>query len=222
MDDYGLEASGLDPDTTAELRRLRREQAIVDEMARQGMTPLQGGMVGNVYVRPSITQGLANLANSYFAGERQRKIDEDYKAMGEKRKAVEQAAFKQVADVITGSPEKREPLYFDDQASQGGWTGSEPSAEQVTQARAPGTRQDIMNAMLQSQLPDFRKGAIQMMIKEKLGTPEGFTLSPGQVRYDASGKQLVSAPDKLLQIHPPLRNTSTRKRMDLLDHSLIG
>ena len=26
MDDYGLELSGLDPDTTAELRRLKRQQ----------------------------------------------------------------------------------------------------------------------------------------------------------------------------------------------------
>lgn len=105
MDDYGLELSGLDPDTTAELRRLKRQQMMADELAKRGMTPLQGQMVGGVYVRPSVFQGLAGLANSWAAKGEQDRIDEGYKSLGEKRKAVEAAQLENYRKGTMGSPE---------------------------------------------------------------------------------------------------------------------
>lgn len=105
MDDYGLELSGLDPDSIAELRRLRRQQTMADELAKRGMTPLQGQMVGNVYVRPSVFQGLAGLANSWAAKGEQDRIDEGYKSLSEKRKAVEAAQLENYRKGTIGSPE---------------------------------------------------------------------------------------------------------------------
>ena len=105
MDDYGLEASGLDPDTIAELRRLKRQEMMADELAKRGMQPLQGQMVGGVYVRPSVFQGLAGLANSWAAKGERDKIDEGYKSLGEKRKAVEEAQLANYRQGTMGSPE---------------------------------------------------------------------------------------------------------------------
>lgn len=109
-DPYGLELSGLDPETTAELRRLKRQELMADELAKRGMQPLQGQMVGGVYVRPSIFQGLSGLAQSWLAKDERDKIDEGYKALGEKRKAVEDAAFEKFQKGYFGSPEKVEQL----------------------------------------------------------------------------------------------------------------
>lgn len=104
-DPYGLELSGLDPDTVAELRRLKRQEQMADELSKRGMQPLQGQMVGNVYVRPSVLQGLAGMANSWVAKGEQDKIDEGYKSLGEKRKAVEEAALEKYRSGTTGTPE---------------------------------------------------------------------------------------------------------------------
>jgi len=105
MDDYGLELSGLDPDTVAELRRLKRQQAMADTLAQRGMQPLQGQMVSGHYVRPSVFQGLAGLDNSYMAGQKEKDIEQGYKSLGEKRKAVEEAALEKYRSGTMGTPE---------------------------------------------------------------------------------------------------------------------
>jgi len=110
MDDYGLELSGLDPDSIAELRRLRKEQRMAEAMMQQGEQPLRGQMVGGVYVRPSIFQGLAGMANTYAGNKRSQAVDEGYRSLSEKRKAVEAAAFDKFQQGFYGSPEKTEQL----------------------------------------------------------------------------------------------------------------
>lgn len=109
--DYALELSpDLDPETAAELRKLRRQQEMAKAMYERGMQPMQGQMIGGVYVRPSITQGLSNLANAYMYGQEQKGIDEGYKALGEKRKAAEEAATQALMRGTMGTPERTEEL----------------------------------------------------------------------------------------------------------------
>lgn len=181
-DPYGLELSGLDPEYVAELRKLSKQEKMAEELAKRGMQPLQGQMVGNTYVRPSIFQGLAGLANSWVAKSESDKVEEGYKSLGEKRKAMEDSERQKIIDAMAGTQERTEQL------PEG--TFGPPQ----TFPAVPPNRQNIMNTMLASRIPEFRKGAMQMLVKEKLGTPEGFTLSPGQVRYGPDGKPLVSAP----------------------------
>jgi|GEM_PF-2662857 len=150
-DDYGLAMSGVDPESFAELRRLRREEAIADAMYKQGMTPLQGGMVGNVYVRPSITQGLAQLANSYFAGERKRAIEKGYQDIATKREASKKKAIDALMGGTLGIPEKKETLYFDDSG-----VGSDMN---VTTPAVPATPESKRQALFQamaSTMPEVR------------------------------------------------------------------
>lgn len=43
-------------------------------------------------------------------------------------------------------------------------------------------------------MEEVRKRYMEAQIQAMQGKPEGYTLSPGQVRYDASGKQIAAAP----------------------------
>lgn len=104
-DPYGLELSGLDPEYVAELRKLSKQEKMAEELAKRGMQPLQGQMVGGVYVRPSIFQGLSNMANSWAAKGEQDRVEEGYKSLGEKLKAVEAAQLENYRRGTIGSPE---------------------------------------------------------------------------------------------------------------------
>jgi len=181
-DDYGLAMSGVDPESFAELRRLRREEAIADAMYKQGMTPLQGGMVGNVYVRPSITQGLAQLANSYFAGERKRAIDKGYADLGEKRSAKERTAWENVAKALSGTPEKKEMMYFDDSG-----VGSDLN---VTTPAVPGSPERAEQVALES---PFTRQVGQALLLQRM---KPYTLGPGQAMFGPDNKQIASVPAK--------------------------
>lgn len=49
-------------------------------------------------------------------------------------------------------------------------------------------------AQQEQAMDDLRKRYMEAQIGAMQGKPEGYTLSPGQVRYDASGKQVSAAP----------------------------
>lgn len=88
---YGVTEFDADPETAAELIRLKRQQSIADEMMKQGQQNIQGQMVGGVYVKPSITQGIAQLFNAYSGRKASEGVEEGYKGLAD-RKAQETAA----------------------------------------------------------------------------------------------------------------------------------
>lgn len=146
---YGLELSGLDPEYVAELRKLSKQEKMAEELAKRGMQPLQGQMVGGVYVRPSIFQGLSNMAQSWVAKGEQDKVEEGYRSLGDKRKAENDSERQKIIDAMQGTPEILMPS-----EDMGGGPG---------RPAVPASRQNIMNTMLQSRIPEFRKAAIPMM-----------------------------------------------------------
>lgn len=103
---FGVTEFDQDPETAAELMRLKRQQQIADAMYGQSQQPLQGGMVGQVYVPPSITQGLAKLFQGYSAGQMARGVEEGYKGVIDRRKAVEDAELAKYKQGVFGSPEQ--------------------------------------------------------------------------------------------------------------------
>ena len=146
--DYALEMSpDLDPETAAELRRLLRQQQIADAMTQRGMQPLQGQMVGGVYVRPSMFQGLANMANSYMADKRNEDIDKQFASLGEKRAGKKQAAIDAMMTGAFGTPEKVEQLPED--------VYGPPQITPATQPTTEGKRQALIQAMT-SNMPEVR------------------------------------------------------------------
>jgi hypothetical protein len=60
------------------------------------------------------------------------------------------------------------------------------------QAQQSAVQQQQLRA--EKEMEEIRKRYMEAQIAAMQGKPEGYTLSPGQVRYDASGKQIASAP----------------------------
>ena len=104
-DPYGLELSGVDPETSAELRKLKRQQNVADLLMQRGMESPQGKMVGDTYVKPSWTQGIAQLVNAYMSGQRQKGVDAGYQGIADKQKADEAARLEAMNKTMTGTPE---------------------------------------------------------------------------------------------------------------------
>lgn len=193
--DYDFELSpDLDPETAAELRRLRRQQEVANAMYQRGMQPLQGQMVGGVYVRPSITQGLANMAHSYMAGREYEDIDKKYQSLGEKRAADEKSAWGRVMEAMQGTPERRmpaDPREFD-QMGEG-----TPQPADTTIPAVAGSMEKAAQAGMESPYTRKAAQAITMeILKQKRKEVAPFTLGPGQIRYGPDGKQIASAPSK--------------------------
>ena len=86
---YGVTEFDADPETAAELIRLKRQQQIADAMMKN-QVPLQGQMVGPVYVGASPFQGAANLLNQWNSRQSGKQVEEGYKGLAD-RKAQETA-----------------------------------------------------------------------------------------------------------------------------------
>lgn len=74
---YLLQQGAMEP----ERQSLERRQAYVDALRKRGAEGPQGGMVGRVYVRPSLTQYAAQLGDAMTARNAQSKLDQDYNSM---------------------------------------------------------------------------------------------------------------------------------------------
>lgn len=84
----------------AQQDEIARRQRMAQLLQQKALQPLQGGMAGNVYVGPSITQGLAQLLSAYG---------------GRKQEEAAQAQSKQLAQAL--------------QAKRDQWLGEMPQAQ---------------------------------------------------------------------------------------------
>lgn len=152
-DDYGLELSGIDPESSTELRKLKREQEIADLMMQRGLQAPQGQMVSGIYVRPSITQNMAQLANAYFSGQKQKEVDAGYQGIADRQKSAEDARLKQMIDTMTGRPEVP-ATYAPSMAFKPNEDGSLKQVEQSpAQPAIPGNPQKAVTDYLMSRSP---------------------------------------------------------------------
>ena len=70
------DVSGMPQDDTMMQLEMQRRLKFADALRQQEMP--QGQMVSGIYVAPSITQGLASLANKYVAGQQERDVMKQY------------------------------------------------------------------------------------------------------------------------------------------------
>lgn len=105
QDPYGLLASGVDPETSIEMQKLMRQQKVAEAMGQSAMQPLQGQMVGNVYVAPSLTQGLAKLAQGYLSRKDQDATDASMRGLSQRYQQGQSDAMQRVIGAMTGTPE---------------------------------------------------------------------------------------------------------------------
>ena len=97
-------ATGIDsttsliaPDIAAQQVMLQRRQGIADLLRQQSMTPDQGQMIGQQYIAPSWTQGLARMAQALMASKSQDSIDAQNLELAKQYRG-------QLAGMIGGSP----------------------------------------------------------------------------------------------------------------------
>ena len=103
---FGVAEFDQDPETAAELMRLKRQQQIADAMYGQSQQPLQGGMAGQVYVPPSITQGLAKLMQGYVSGKSSEGVQEGYKGLASRKQQEMADAIAAYKRGTMGTPEQ--------------------------------------------------------------------------------------------------------------------
>lgn len=157
---FGVTEFDQDPETAAELMRLKRQQQIADAMYGQSQQPLQGGMVGQVYVPPSITQGLAKLFQGYSAGRQSSDVQEGYKKLATERRAMEDSERSRVMEALIGRPEQ--PM-----------GPPTPTGEMGVREAAPaGSKEQVMQALASSRLPSYRDAGLKAMIAERTAKAE--------------------------------------------------
>lgn len=165
---FGVTEFDQDPETAAELMRLRRQQQMADAMMGQSQQPLQGGMVGQVYVPPSITQGLAKLMQGYVSGKSSEGVQEGYKKLADRKAQMFAESVAGLKRLRSGSPEQ--PM----------GPPTEDGEMGVKAAVAPGTKQQVTDFLLSQQHPTFKQAGLAQMLAdtkqvEKFGHDVKFT-----------------------------------------------
>jgi hypothetical protein len=84
MFEYLVEMGAMTP----EEEELRRKQAMIDALRKQGMQSPEGQMVSGHYVAPSITQYGAQLMNAYGARKGQEGVDQGVRGMNDKQRKM--------------------------------------------------------------------------------------------------------------------------------------
>lgn len=87
MFDYLIQMGAMQPEEA----ELARKQAMVDALRKNSMTPLEGRMVSNHYVAPSMAQGLAQLGTAYMARKGQKSVDASMKDFNTRQKTALEA-----------------------------------------------------------------------------------------------------------------------------------
>ena len=87
-------------DWQAQQREIDRQRKLAEMLTEQGQQSAQGGMVGNIYVAPSWTQGAAQLARA-LAG---RKVSE---RVAEQERDLSTRRSQALADALRGMPTPR-------------------------------------------------------------------------------------------------------------------
>lgn len=176
-----FDIDSLDPETLAELRRLSRREQMANELYGRSNQPLQGQMVGGIYVKPSPLQGIANLAGAYMSGRERNAIDEGYKALGEKSAANKTAAWQRMSEALTGKPEEQLP----------------PNVFGPPRPAVEGSMERAFQVGMESPYTRESAKAIALeMMKQKMKGIEPYTLGPGQVRFGPDGRQMAAVPNK--------------------------
>jgi hypothetical protein len=102
------DVSGMPQDDTMMQLEMQRRLKFADALRQQEMP--QGQMVSGIYVAPSITQGLANLANKYVAGQQEQGAMKQY---GDYQKTKQ----KRLADALEGLNTDTAPKAITEQSS---------------------------------------------------------------------------------------------------------
>ncbi|MDE3021922.1 MAG: hypothetical protein KGI54_08690 [Pseudomonadota bacterium] len=92
-------------DDQIELQNIARQRQYADALRKQSMEALpQGQMVGNHYVAPSFTQGLAKLLQAHQSGQLESQADEQQRALANSMRERNAGDFRNISEALRGTP----------------------------------------------------------------------------------------------------------------------
>jgi hypothetical protein len=144
-------------DDQLEQQKLERQRKLAEAMAAQSQTPLKGGMAGQVYVPPSITQGMAQLLQGYGAGKMRQDADQKQDALVKAMQTRNQQEMGGFAEALRGKPAREG---FQTGANE---MGDEPAMQQPTPA-TPGDPQKALALALQARNPALQQWGMSQLI----------------------------------------------------------
>lgn len=191
----------LNPEQMLQQQQILRQQKMAEMLMQQGMQQPQGQMVSGHYVRPSIFQNLAGLANVYMG---QKGIEKGDQAQIDLANAIRQGDIAATTDFMAtkqGRPE----------------IAGTPDIPTETYETVRGTpAQAAIPANPQRAYADLYKdprasGRLQNMAFNKMfADPEAFTLSEGASRFmtmpDGSTKQIAVGAQKPPSLTEDVKN----------------
>ena len=165
---FGVTEFDQDPETAAELMRIRRQQQIADAMMQSGRAAPQGRMAGRIFVPSSPLESLGALAEQYVAKGQMGEAEQGYKALGDRKAQMFAESVAGLQKLRSGTPEQ--PM-----------GPPTPEGEMgVKEAVAPGTKQQVTDFLLSQQHPTFKQAGLAQMLAdtkqvEKFGHDVKFT-----------------------------------------------
>lgn len=177
-------SSGQTPVTADDV--LRKKQ-LAELMMKRAVSPDQNAMASN----SPLLAALVPLMSAFAANRAQGKATEAEKGlMGQRQEELAKiiAAGQGTKEQIGQTPFVDEQAQFMGQESPAGLVASEWPIP-----GKPGGRDAMLRAMIESSTPEFQKIGLSGML-DPGKQAEGFTLAPGQARFDSMGMPIAALP----------------------------
>lgn len=157
----------------AEQRQIEYERKIAEQIMAQSEEPLQGQMVGGIYVAPSWTQGLAKALSPVFANQRMRAADEREAQLSQQRNADLMGTMQAYQKALNGTPQEVLPkgVYGPPGPAREG--SKEAAMNVLMQSRHPAIQQAVMAQMLQELTPEESVVVGRSLLGKRTGAVKG-------------------------------------------------
>lgn len=137
--------------------QILRQRKLAEALQQQADEPLQGQMVSGIYVKPSITQGLAKMAKALVAGQEMRDADEREKALATQMREAQTADLGRFMEAMQGTP-ATPATAADTPEDAGGYMPGMPAR--------PGDPQAALRMMAQSSNPMLQQVGLNQMLAQ--------------------------------------------------------
>lgn len=204
-------SSGQTPVTSDDVMRKKQ---LAELLMKQAATPNQQAMAS----QSPLLAALVPLMTALGAKRAQGQATAAEKGLTDQR----QSELAKIMMAGQGTPEQPAQPFVDEQAQ---FMGQEsPQGLTATEAvpGKPGSREAMLRAMVESSTPEFQKIGLTGMI-DPGKQAEGFTLAPGQARFDAKGRPIAALPkdktEDLSKKNAQAFDDSTKLRNEFINQS---
>lgn len=151
----------------ARLMELQRRQQMADLLMAQGMKEDKGQMVGDIYVAPSWTQGLARMANAWAGTRVADQNVKDIQKIATDRETERNRVFNQMGNISQGLPAGMDPNYRAPDLPA--WAGEQPKPETIPVAQRG---QMMLDLLMKSGDPQLQNAGMTAMMSRLLKDPK--------------------------------------------------